>query len=79
MVDLLRDMEVLLASDRHFLLGPWLKDAVSWAGSKEEEMLLQWNARNQITIWGPEGEVRGCAVRSTQEPLYYCYYSETCE
>ena len=57
MVDLLTDLEYLLASDRHFLLGNWLAQAESWATDIKEFFLYQWNARNQITIWGPKGEV----------------------
>ena len=57
MVELLSDMETLLASDRHFLLGTWLSDALSYASDMKESFLMQNNARNQITIWGPDGEV----------------------
>ncbi|XP_070194729.1 alpha-N-acetylglucosaminidase-like isoform X3 [Littorina saxatilis] len=57
MVDLLTDMETLLASDRHFLLGNWIHDAIAYASDMKETFLLQNNARNQITIWGPDGEI----------------------
>ena len=57
MVELLSDMETLLASDPHFLLGTWLSDAISYASDMKETFLMQNNARNQITIWGPKGEV----------------------
>ncbi|XP_076439887.1 alpha-N-acetylglucosaminidase-like isoform X2 [Babylonia areolata] len=57
MVDLLSDMDTLLASDPHFLLGRWISDAVSYASDMGESFLLQNNARNQITIWGPRGEI----------------------
>ncbi|XP_076439884.1 alpha-N-acetylglucosaminidase-like isoform X1 [Babylonia areolata] len=57
MVDLLSDMETLLASDSHFLLGRWVRDAVSYASDESDALLLQNNARNQITIWGPHGNI----------------------
>nr|KAG5689260.1 hypothetical protein BaRGS_006380 [Batillaria attramentaria] len=57
MVELLLDMDKLLASDRHFLLGNWLQDAVAWATDMAERWLLIYNARNQITLWGPDGEI----------------------
>lgn len=59
----------VLASNENFLLGKWISDAKSWANKpwafrsssekKEEESgedeaaLLEFNARNQVTMWGP--------------------------
>jgi alpha-N-acetylglucosaminidase len=59
LTDLLMDMETLLASDAHFLLGTWLEEAKSFSSDFNEYFLLEQNARNQITIWGPNGEVTG--------------------
>ena len=52
------DMEMLLGSDVHFLLGPWLQDSRTHGHTTEEKDLMEYNARNQITLWGPNGEVR---------------------
>jgi alpha-N-acetylglucosaminidase len=52
-LDLLRDLDELLATRREFLLGPWLADARRWAANDEERRLYEWNARNLITLWGP--------------------------
>jgi alpha-N-acetylglucosaminidase len=49
----LRDMDALLGTRREFLLGAWLSDAKRWANSDAERKLYEWNARNQITLWGP--------------------------
>ncbi|MBP7936399.1 MAG: alpha-N-acetylglucosaminidase [Phycisphaerae bacterium] len=51
-LELIRDMDELLATRREFLLGPWLADAKRWATRREERRLYEWNARNQITLWG---------------------------
>lgn len=56
-LDLMRDVDTLLATREEFLLGRWLADAVRWAGNDEERRLLEWNARNQITLWGPRDSV----------------------
>lgn len=66
MVELLLDMDTLLASDEHFLLGPWIAAAQSWATNAQEKQLLWFNALNQITLWGPDGEVGSvqCALRA---------------
>lgn len=52
-LDLLCDLDDLLATRREFLLGPWLADARRWATNEEERRLYEWNARNLITLWGP--------------------------
>jgi alpha-N-acetylglucosaminidase len=57
LLDLLNDMETVLASDSHFLLGRWIAAAKSWATDIPEAFLMEFNARNQITLWGPRGEV----------------------
>ncbi len=57
MTDLIRDIDALLATRPEFLLGRWLADAKRWATSDEERKLYEWNARNQITLWGPRDSV----------------------
>lgn len=50
-------LDQLLASDSHFLLGKWIADAKRLAKNPSDKKLFEYNARNQITIWGPNGEV----------------------
>lgn len=52
MIELLNDMEELFASDDHFLLANWLKDAKLKGNNLEERKLYEFNARSQITLWG---------------------------
>lgn len=52
LIDLLDDMERLLASDSRFLLGNWIRDAKQKGTDFEEVGLLEWNARAQVTLWG---------------------------
>ncbi|XP_015593025.1 alpha-N-acetylglucosaminidase [Cephus cinctus] len=61
MLELFDDLEKILASSKDFLLGVWLRDAKSVATNKAEEELYEYNARNQITLWGPNGEIRDYA------------------
>ncbi|XP_078319350.1 alpha-N-acetylglucosaminidase-like isoform X3 [Crassostrea virginica] len=63
LLGLLRDMETLLASDSHFLLGNWIKAATDNAMDMQDSWFLQFNARNQITLWGPRGEIRDYACK----------------
>ena len=52
-MQLIRDVDELLATRKELLLGRWLGDAKRWATSDAERRLYEWNARNIITLWGP--------------------------
>ncbi|XP_056649230.1 alpha-N-acetylglucosaminidase isoform X2 [Diorhabda sublineata] len=51
------DLELILSTNKAFLLGPWIESAKKCANTTEESDLFEYNARNQITLWGPEGEI----------------------
>lgn len=53
LLQVMDDLDTLLATQEAFLLGRWLEDAKRWATNDEERTLYEWNARNQITLWGP--------------------------
>ncbi|KAM9716333.1 alpha-N-acetylglucosaminidase isoform 1-T2 [Menidia menidia] len=55
--DLMPELSRLLNSNRHFLLGAWLERARSLALDEAEAQLYELNARNQLTLWGPSGEI----------------------
>jgi hypothetical protein len=48
----LGDLDELLATDRHFLLGRWLEDAKRWGETDDERARMEWNARRVLTLWG---------------------------
>ncbi len=52
LVDILSDMEMVLASDRRFLLGNWVSDALQFAQTEEEIHFYNFNAKLQVSIWG---------------------------
>lgn len=52
-LELIADLDELLGTRPEFLLGRWLEDAKRWAINDEERRRYEWNARNQITLWGP--------------------------
>ena len=52
-MELLSDMDTLLATRSEFLLGRWIEDARRWATDEEDRARIEWNARTQITLWGP--------------------------
>ncbi|MER8089002.1 alpha-N-acetylglucosaminidase [Streptomyces sp. NPDC058316] len=45
-------LDRLLASDRRFMLGPWLKDARSWGDTDAERAAAEFDARSILTTWG---------------------------
>jgi len=51
-LELLSDIDQLLATRKDFLLGVWINDARKWGTNKEEADLYERNARNLVTIWG---------------------------
>ena len=55
------DMDSLLSSNEHFLLGKWLKNARALGTTEVEKNRYEYNARNQITLWGPDGQIHDYA------------------
>ena len=56
-LDILKDLDRILATNKNFLLGPWLESAKAMATDSQERKLYEFNARNQITLWGPDGQI----------------------
>lgn len=64
LIDILNDLDSLLVTDPNFLLGNWLSDATKSAGINipiELRKLINFNARNQITMWGPHENIQDYA------------------
>ena len=57
LLSLLNDLDRLLGSDSHYLLGTWIKAARDNGMTDQEKDMYEFNARNQVTLWGPRGEV----------------------
>jgi alpha-N-acetylglucosaminidase len=52
LLELIADLDELLATRREFLLGCWLEDAKRWGDTEAERAKCQWNARRVLTLWG---------------------------
>ncbi|KAI4382992.1 hypothetical protein MLD38_008879 [Melastoma candidum] len=50
-LQLIRDIDLLLAADDNFLLGTWLESAKALALTPSETRQYEWNARTQVTMW----------------------------
>lgn len=62
LIQVIKDMDTILASDEHFLFGKWVKSAENLA-SIENVIVYIFNARNQVTLWGPKGEINDYACK----------------
>ncbi len=51
-LELISDIDRLLATRKDFLLGPWLSDARKQGSGLAEKDLYERNARDLITLWG---------------------------
>ncbi|KIJ08773.1 glycoside hydrolase family 89 protein [Paxillus involutus ATCC 200175] len=64
LLHLLYDLDHLLLTDSHFLLANWINAAMSWShGNATYSAYLEYTARNQITLWGPDGEINDYASK----------------
>jgi len=59
-IDILRDVDTLVATDSAFMLGPWISMARNLSaagdddcGDKDCPAFYEWNARVQLTTWNP--------------------------
>ena len=55
LLGIIADIDDTNAGDKNFLLGTWLADAAAWGFNSSQVANRLFNARNQITLWGPKG------------------------
>lgn len=64
----LDDINSVLSTNKHFSFYPWLASARAWANDTASNSTtaayLEYNARNQITLWGPTGQISDYASKS---------------
>lgn len=64
MLQLLNDLDAVLVTNKNFRLSTWISAARSWAhGNASYASYLEYNARNQVTLWGPNGEITDYASK----------------
>ena len=69
----IKDADKLLSSDKIYLLGRWINNAIKIAPDSKYQKLFNFNARNLITLWGPDGNINDYAAKSWAG-LYIDYY-----
>lgn len=73
-LEVMDDMRSILGTDSDFSIAPWLNKARRLATNDEDSYLYELNARNQITLWGPNGEITDYASKQWAELFQYYYY-----
>lgn len=64
LLELLYDLDNLLLTNPYFCLSKWLDAARSWShGNATYAAYLEYTARNQLTLWGPTGEISDYASK----------------
>lgn len=55
MLEILDDVDALVASDAYFLLGRWIEEARSWGNTPEMKDYMEWDAKDILSCWGYKG------------------------
>ena len=58
---MLSSLDAVLSTEPMLMLGPWIAAARATAAGRSSADLLEYNARNQLTLWGPAGQIRDYA------------------
>jgi len=74
MLKLINSTDALLATNVNYLLGRWINDAKRWGfNDTTNEKLVVFNAKNQVTLWGPDGQITDYAAKAWAG-LFSTYY-----
>jgi alpha-N-acetylglucosaminidase len=63
LLNLIASMENVLATHENFLLGNWIQSARANSEDPEIQSIFEFNARNQVTLWGPNGQITDYASK----------------
>jgi alpha-N-acetylglucosaminidase len=75
----LSTLDTLLSTLPQFSLQSWIDSAISWSsntstnGSSDVQDYYVYNAINQVTLWGPDGEILDYASKSWGGLIRYYY------
>jgi alpha-N-acetylglucosaminidase len=64
LTSLLSTIDSVLSTNPSFSLSTWLSAARSLSSNSTIQSFYEYNARNQITLWGPKGEINDYASKS---------------
>jgi alpha-N-acetylglucosaminidase len=64
LLEFLRTIDKVLSCDEKFSLSTWISSARKWGNSTASKNVFEYNARNQVTLWGPTGEISDYASKA---------------
>ncbi|KAF7591021.1 hypothetical protein BBP40_002039 [Aspergillus hancockii] len=64
LLEFLNAIDRILSCDRNFSLSSWIAGASMWGNSSSSKDVFEYNARNQVTLWGPTGEISDYASKA---------------
>lgn len=73
---LLADLDALLATRPELLLGKWVANARRFATTAPDARHLEWNARTQVTLWGPPDSLLHEYAQKQWSGMVRGFYSE---
>lgn len=76
MIDIMDDVDRLLASQPTFCIGKWIADARSWGTTPIEADYFENNARNLITTWGDKNMLLNDYASRTWAGLTKTFYEK---
>lgn len=64
LLELLDTLDLILGTNENFQLSTWVNQALAWAGHNTTiAAFYEYNAKNQITLWGPTGQISDYASK----------------
>jgi alpha-N-acetylglucosaminidase len=64
LIALLNTLDLILSTNENFQLAAWIDRATAWAeGNASNSVFYDYDARNQITLWGPNGQISDYASK----------------
>ncbi|MCI1778862.1 MAG: alpha-N-acetylglucosaminidase [Bacteroidales bacterium] len=76
MIEIMEDVDRLLASQPAFLVGKWIADARSWGKTADEADYFERDARNIITTWGDKDMLLNDYASRTWAGLTETFYEK---
>ena len=64
LISLMNTLDDVLATNRNFKLSTWIAEARANANNSADADFMEYEARNQLTLWGPSGQVMDYASKS---------------
>eukprot|EP01084_Bolivina_argentea_P102130 183017_1 len=64
MLSLLDDIDRVLSTDIHWMLGAWIDLAKNQTTNQSDQDWWVFNAKNQVTLWGPTGQISDYASKN---------------